>query len=129
MWRFRLVHFLGTVKPVPPYHRADLHGLAVDDTGRGFRHPLLLSPDTAPQARVDRIEDVVVVPLSEIEIGVDGLPVRQIVREKTPLAPRPSDVQDAVEDLPAVVFWWSATCGMIAGSGRNEIGNEMPLVV
>lgn len=79
-----------------------LHRLAVDADGTGSRFAAFRGANLAAE-RIDHVlPGAVVAPLGEVV--VDGALGEQVVGEHVPLAARPVEVKDGIDDLPHIHF-------------------------
>lgn len=83
-----------------------LDALGVDDARGWFVVSAFLPADLAAKEAVELVEYALF--LSAGEVGVDGVPVRVVVREVAPGDPGPVHVEDRVQKAAQVVVRWPA---------------------
>ncbi len=83
-----------------------LDALGVDDAGGRLLLASFLAADSTPQQTVELVEDAFRLPAGEV--GVDGVPVRVVVRQVAPGDAGAVHVEDRVQQAPQVVVRRSA---------------------
>jgi hypothetical protein len=94
----RPVIFLSRVVAAVARVVAGFYCLAIQHRGAGLRGPALGQPRFLDQSAVQPRPDTVVLPAPDL--GVDGLPGREVVRQHAPRTAAAEEIPVGVEDLP-----------------------------
>src|SRR6516165_1261779 len=93
--------------------------LAVEDARRRLGPPALVAADPPVQRVVDPLPQATPPPAAEL--GGDGAPGREVVGQLPPLAACPQDVEDGVEEVPAVHGGRAADAPGLGEQGPQEV--------
>jgi len=105
-------------RAAPFFRRLDT--LTIQDGRTGVRMTASGLSHLSPQAVVNPLPGPVQTPVAEV--GVDGWPGWQIMRQQAPLTARAQDIEDGIDNLPTPVISRTPS----AFDGRNQWFDDLP---